>query len=1162
MKFRLLEYLAFGPFTGTTLDFGDGKGLFVVQGDNEAGKSSALRGLIDFLYGIGQQSDDNFIHDYKALSLRGVFEPEGESYDLTRFKRRKNDLVDADNTPVPQERMTGLLGGLDRFSFSKLFGIGHAELSAGGDAIFESGGALGQAVVAASGVSSLRRIHESLEAQAGALFKPQAQKPSINAAVKELTELRKQQKQAQTLPSDWSSQKQELDGLIKKRSDLQERMDALERQRGRLERTKQAMGPAVRRSELLAGLDAVKHAPALSSDFAERRSAAQQELALARREVERINAQVKDCKDKLAALVVDDKLVASEELVARLFKAIGAHKKARSNYAQLKRDRDTQRESALRILAELSGDGETKQVEDFRLRKVDIARITELADKHGALEAEKSNAQKETARLKSIIEVEANRLKSMPVVRDSAELRGLLDRLAPGGDLEAQLSEKQAAATAQEEQAQKDLERLGLWRGDLDEMERQDIPQAETISLFEQRQEVIAEELRTAQTAELNAQKTIDKNEEAARRLQGEGDVPTLEALRHARNQRDAGWLVVKSRLEGGSASENDFLTSVGAQSLPDGYELCVREADHVADALRTDAKRAGQLKGLLDAVADGKKELEAAKSDIARAKASQQEFKEEWRTLWSPLGFEPKSPKEMLGWVKDWKDILRSIAVVRESRAHIDTLQRRIAAAKSSLQDVLRRYGIAFEQGASLVGLRNVAEVEAAGLETQAREREALCEKIAEKEKELAQAATRFELSSRQLEEWQELWGSAVERLGLGRHAMPAEVREVLDQVSEMMLAWDKAEDIGLRMTGITNDYNVFARDVQDAVARLVPDLPADDPIQAADVLYERLQEVKKNAGEQARLQNELTAAQKELETARQKEIRQSELLKVLCGEAGCESEDSLAQVERDAAERKRLEEALGQIESQLSELAAGETLDDFCRQVGQADADDVHASLMRNKDELAELTVRRDEVIEALVIKQNEFDKLDGTSRAAELAEKSQSVAAAMQQDVDRYIRLHLASRVVATEIERYRRRHQGPVLEQASRIFARLTLGNYSAVEADFDKAGTPIIVAVRGEGEHVRVAGLSDGTRDQLYLALRLAGLHRYIDNNRPLPFIVDDILVHFDDARAQATLAELACLADKTQVILFTHHKHLLDLAQAAVPGETLHILNL
>ena len=82
-------------------------------------------------------------------------------------------------------------------------------------------------------------------------------------------------------------------------------------------------------------------------------------------------------------------------------------------------------------------------------------------------------------------------------------------------------------------------------------------------------------------------------------------------------------------------------------------------------------------------------------------------------------------------------------------------------------------------------------------------------------------------------------------------------------------------------------------------------------------------------------------------------------------------------------------------------------------------------------------------------------------------------------------------------------------------------------------------------------------MSLGTADQLYLALRLATLETYLDRREPLPLVVDDILIQFDNARAAATLSALAALSRRTQVLVFTHHEHLRDLAARVVPEELL-----
>ena len=71
-----------------------------------------------------------------------------------------------------------------------------------------------------------------------------------------------------------------------------------------------------------------------------------------------------------------------------------------------------------------------------------------------------------------------------------------------------------------------------------------------------------------------------------------------------------------------------------------------------------------------------------------------------------------------------------------------------------------------------------------------------------------------------------------------------------------------------------------------------------------------------------------------------------------------------------------------------------------------------------------------------------------------------------------------------------------------------------------------------------------------TRDQLYLALRLAYLEEYADRTEPIPFIGDDLVTSFDDEPTTQGLKALAATGKHIQPILFTHHKRVVELAQA------------
>jgi uncharacterized protein YhaN len=140
-----------------------------------------------------------------------------------------------------------------------------------------------------------------------------------------------------------------------------------------------------------------------------------------------------------------------------------------------------------------------------------------------------------------------------------------------------------------------------------------------------------------------------------------------------------------------------------------------------------------------------------------------------------------------------------------------------------------------------------------------------------------------------------------------------------------------------------------------------------------------------------------------------------------------------------------------------------------------------------------------------------------------------------------------LRVASEAVQRAIESYREKHEAPVLRRASEVFSNLTLHDYSGLTTTFGSDDKPVLMAVRKAGEKIELDGLSDGTRDQLYLALRLAFIEHHVATVAPCPVIFDDILINFDDTRSLATLQVLNGLAQHTQVLFFTHHRRLAEL---------------
>jgi uncharacterized protein YhaN len=276
------------------------------------------------------------------------------------------------------------------------------------------------------------------------------------------------------------------------------------------------------------------------------------------------------------------------------------------------------------------------------------------------------------------------------------------------------------------------------------------------------------------------------------------------------------------------------------------------------------------------------------------------------------------------------------------------------------------------------------------------------------------------------------------------------------------------------------------------------------------------------------------------------------------MCEEAGCRSHEDLPAAEEHSASRRQIQTQLEQLEKQLRKLSGGATLDEFIQDAQSVDPDSIDPAVDRLGEEIEQLIQQKSDLDQTIGSKRTELSKMDGSARAAELAEEGQGLLALLETHAEQYVRLRLASTVLSQSIERYREKNQGPILKRSTDLFARMTLGSFEGLRLEFNEKRDAALVGVRPGGkEIVGVEGMSDGTADQLYLAVRLASLETYLERNEAMPFVVDDILIKFDDDRAVATLQVLAQLAEQTQIIFFTHHRHLVELAKAHIDGDVL-----
>jgi uncharacterized protein YhaN len=168
-----------------------------------------------------------------------------------------------------------------------------------------------------------------------------------------------------------------------------------------------------------------------------------------------------------------------------------------------------------------------------------------------------------------------------------------------------------------------------------------------------------------------------------------------------------------------------------------------------------------------------------------------------------------------------------------------------------------------------------------------------------------------------------------------------------------------------------------------------------------------------------------------------------------------------------------------------------------------------------------------------------------------------EQQAAIASLSRTLDEALVYHTAALLLGRALGVIEKSGDSRLLQRLGMIFRSLTDGAYSRVVTELDDDNTARLGLIQRDfpEERQSIDQLSEGTRDQLFLALRVAAIEDHLSSAEPLPFIGDDILQTFDDDRALAALRVLAELSRHTQVIVLTHHRHILELAARLPPGS-------
>ncbi len=1175
MRIEKIYLDAFGPFTDVVLDLSDGaEGLHMVYGPNEAGKSSALRAIIQMFYGIPVRSDDAFIHPYGNMAVGASISADGEVLDFVRIKRNKGSLRRrAEDGVLDDTALDPFLGGMDEETFTTIFGLGHEHLVRGGHMILEGKGNVGEALFAASsGLADLRDIMTDLENESSDLFKPNAQKPVINNALSSLKDIRRNVRSKLLRPEEWDKvyrDRQRAEGRKKELSrDIAERTA----ESARLRRMREAAPLVVEYSGVQEQLQEVSDVPLLPGDFGERFKTAldarihiENRIQEASSELDRKKKELENTEVNEAVLEQEDEIEALNELYATNKKALEDRRVLESELAGMKREA----EHKLSLFRE---DMELGEVGSLRIKPPIRRRITELSQEWKTVQRRCEDSETAIEELRIERKGMASSLEEYRAVPSPEELSRTIRRIRKAGDIEELLRDRRENKTVMENQLTAGVSRLERWDGTLDELETLAIPSPETIGRFisdfdtvDSRRESLAERLE-------ETRKNIEANEEEITVSRNGQEVPTEELLGKYRKARNICWKHVREDWEGGAPpgdieqeKRDDILSGLDFEggdldNLADLYESITGKSDDVSDRLRAEADRVAKLARLeadRQLLQTREKELRSNLDDID---ADRTHLRDSWKKLWNPLHIDPLPPREMESWARRVGELVKSIVEYRRTIAERERIAGDIERFRDELNVALQSVG---EPPAgsdeTLAAALDRGEETVAGLNASIQKRARLADDLEDmEEKRIPGAEEEVRRGRQALAAWEEAWAETMKKLGEPAALTPTEAIARIEQIDELVQLHDRIDDRMNRISQIENYDGSFRRKTSELAVVVGVDTAGLSAEHASQKLYAELKRNRTDESLRNSLSKQVADIRKRLNEAETELESTNRRLDELCREASVTDTDELSGVWERSSRRRAYEDKLGHLRERLVELSAGQSLDEFMREVADRNVTDLETEISRLDGELGDFSREKDEILVRIGELKKELDRMDGSDEATHLEEDLQTVLAGVAEHAERYARLKIAEAVLSRAVEQYREKNQGPMLNRAGAIFSRLTLQSFERLTTDFDGGDEAVLMGVRPDGGgRLPVSGMSEGTADQLYLSLRLAGLERYFENHSPVPCIFDDILVNFDNERAAATLAILAELSAKTQIVFFTHHRHIVDIAGKTIDGDIL-----
>jgi uncharacterized protein YhaN len=1151
MRIDVLELVRYGHFSERRLAFekSGSSDLHIVFGPNEAGKSTIREGIGDILFKVPMRSKMNFAAG-AALRIGGRFSEDGQSFEVYRLKKNKDDLVDADDVPVRVNPFAAVTNGFVREFFDQTFSVDRSQLEDGAKQILEGKGDLGQLLFAGStGLQGLPERLSALDQAAARLWRSKGG-AEIKTLIDQIADIDKKIKEIRTTQSDH-------DDAVRTEKHAQTAYDAILARRGvhvksvrESETWLRAFGPFRDRQRAHKKLEGLGTGESAEARDLERVRSALRDFAGFEASLNTAKLTSAGLEARLEALPHADPITAHvgdiEDLRDRAVEA----RKERKDRPNREREADEARATIRRVIGELGLDPEAAS-RDLTIATPVTARLNGLLTEEAELRSASRQAAEEVARAETAVADAEHAMDGLGSDVDPSELKSIL-KSGSQEDLSAEFRrlsgerarciEKQQAIFAAHSIVGEDAVAVFL------ALRLPDDAELDRLGAAVRDAERSLAEISADVRAGLQALETAEQDLAA---LSGVQDISD-EALLQAKADRDA--------VVGALTWPID---EVGLSQRRSELESGIGKTDRIYDE-RID--QADALSGL--AVKTTHRDREALKvshleSKKAAAETALSAAREAVRSV-SPGGMVFRDVAHIRAVVMDRRDARQIKAEIGGLDRQLELITDQQARQDEMICSALLKLGFAVDSTHTGGALRAFAQDRLDEIEERNRKRQASEAALRSAKQDLARRQRDIASHTEAGQELDRAFRETIAETWIDLETGVESVRQVLNRLPELLRAQGDLQTAMRRLEAMDQNHHNGLKLLERLRPLLDPDgvqsSDADDFIPLTEALVLRLTQAQKRDQDEVELKSRLADANAAIDKARAGLAETNAGIADLQQKFGKTVLDDLWTSIQNGIERAKAHAEMDRYERDLMTTlniatpAAAETIMSGLDQ----------AELLAQKDalevELEAIEGEREAAWNALMEAKRALERMTGSDDIARLLQERESVKSELADLVQDYTRLRAGEAVLGWALTRFRQTNKAPMLTTAARFFERMTGGEYiDLITQPGDKGD--VLAAKHRDGGVKGVDELSEGTRHQLFLALRMAGYLELSKGRGVPPLILDDILSSSDDTRAAAMLEALADLAKAAQVIVLTHHAHVLDIADKAVPGRfTIHRL--